>query len=368
MYIVKVIKMGNLYMNMKTMCLPSVSVIEPHRRKGISAVISVLLCALMLFYSVALPVDVNAAATNEIIGAQVAVGNNISVIFTASVSRLIQKKTFLRISFNGEVFELTPVSVGIDKCSFTFYDITPQCMNDAIDAELVVDGKVTDSIIGYSIRKYCIDVLNSTPQEQCLKPAEKSSLDTLLTDMLNYGAAAQIYCGYKTDELANRGIDKIGTPSVFVPLKKSQKRLTTRSGYNGDVYFTSCGIWFECDNALLVRVAASDVSKVSLKYKQLSEGITDETDYVVTEIDQKYFEDAGDGTWLVKVEYLNATCLGQAFEICLCVNGTTVQTLIYSIDSYIYSVQNDSTACADLARALWCYSHSATAYKSAVNN
>ena len=81
---------------------------------------------------------------------------------------------------------------------FVYDDISSNEMSVEIVAN-VYSGDEFLSSRAYSIKEYAMKFLNATPSSN----ATETKLRTLLVDMLNYGAAAQIYFNYNTDNLAN---------------------------------------------------------------------------------------------------------------------------------------------------------------------
>lgn len=77
----------------------------------------------------------------------------------------------------------------------TYTGIAAKEMGDTISVVLYnAEGKAVSKTWKDSIQAYALRQLNNTPTE---------SLETLLVDMLNYGAAAQVQFGYNTDDLVN---------------------------------------------------------------------------------------------------------------------------------------------------------------------
>ena len=75
------------------------------------------------------------------------------------------------------------------------------------------------------------------------------------------------------------------------------------------------------------------------------------------------YEESGNGNYIAYTEGISATQFAKLYTIELLVNGETVQTLTYSINSYIYA-KWDSENMKNLARALYAYGTSAVKYNS----
>ena len=87
-----------------------------------------------------------------------------------------------------------------DNIKFTYDKIAACEMGDTISSTIyaIKDGKLYESSLDvYSAKTYAENRLKETTDEQ---------FKVLLVDMLNYGAAAQIYFGYNADSLVNRDL------------------------------------------------------------------------------------------------------------------------------------------------------------------
>ena len=78
----------------------------------------------------------------------------------------------------------------------------PHTMGDVHVAELYVDGELVDTI-EYSVKDYCLDVIDSTEASDAHKALAK--------EILNYGAKAQVYVDYDAENLVNDGVVSEGT-------------------------------------------------------------------------------------------------------------------------------------------------------------
>ena len=232
---------------------------------------------------------------------------------------------------------------------FEFENIAPQCMADLIDATLVVvdeNGETVKTLAekkGYSVKANAASLLEKYSADQALVQ--------LVTDMLTYGAAAQNYRDYKTDNLANVGVENLGTPSEALPTE-SDKNVTKST--SNTVYFTSATVWF--DNVNKIGVKLSTIENVTLKVNGEIVELTG-TAYYTDAIYATGFDDL------------------YTFELYVGEDETPVQTLTYSVSSYVYVMMNKTesdgttpTEMAELASALYRYGASAVAYVNASNS
>ncbi len=226
---------------------------------------------------------------------------------------------------------------------FTFTGITPQCMADIIDATLAVideNGEVEEIIAtkeGYSVKENAESLLEEYPEDIKLKQ--------LIADMLAYGAAAQNYRDYNTENLADKDLPAEITPSEVLPAQSDMSVTNTTSE---TVYFKSKTVWFANVNKLCVKLSAKE--NVVLK-------INGE---VADMVGEYYCTDAISATEFDTI---------YTFVIYEADGETPIQTLCCNISSYVYSIMNktldgEPTEMALLAQALYRYGVSARAYQN----
>ena len=202
-------------------------------------------------------------------------------------------------------------------------------MADEIDAEVVFDNEVIASKYDYSVQQYAKNKLSDSPSD---------ALKQLITDMLYYGNAAQNYLQYNTDNLAMQGVENLGTPSTATPestvfaLEKNSEIDTYPA------YFTGAGVWFDGVNRLYVKINTTE--NVTLTINGETVDVTDTVVYT-------------DG--------IMAKDFGDTYTFVLSYNGQVMQTLTYSVNSYVYQMKDNATM-GELALALYRYGASAVAY------
>ncbi|MBQ9783893.1 MAG: endonuclease [Clostridia bacterium] len=238
---------------------------------------------------------------------------------------------------------------------FTFTNIPPQCMGDNISAALYSGENELPVAVKeeYSVKAYAASLM--------AKYSDNEELMDLLADMLRYGAAAQLYRGYKTDALVTNGLNPDAYGSDALPTEEDNVRSlqvsdSTAQSAHG---FTAVGVRFDYDNKIYVKFKTDDLSAVSLTVNGTV--VTGLTDRVVS---------AGDGVYVFYTDGILATAFDRTYTFALSVNGTPLQTLTYSVNTYAY-VKCDDTATedastlsplAELVRALYRYGLSAKAY------
>jgi hypothetical protein len=254
----------------------------------------------------------------------------------------------MRFTFRGTTFTEDGV---YDEASgeyvFSLIGIAPQCMGETIKAELVLvweDGTefAVDVKEAYSVRAYCDDALAADP--------DNKALATLLADLLAYGAAAQDYTDFKADTPVGEGFG--AAPSEWEDVTDTDFSLSDKT--REDIRFTAAGVRFGYVNYIYFKIKAADLAGVTLTVN----GKT------YTAHDLAPAEDADD-TYILYTDPIRATELDKVFIAELAADGEVIQTLIYSVKSYVYAKQNaENNKMAALAKALYSYGRSAVAYQN----
>ena len=158
---------------------------------------------------------------------------------------------------------------------FTYDDIPAKQMNDTIYSVVyvLIDGRYFYSDpLEYSVAKCAMAVLNAA--------GYSAEFKTLAVDMLNYGAAAQSYFGYRTDNLANGSLTSaqkaLGT-SKNVSLTDGKTKYGTDSE---EVKFSSVSLTLESAVWLNYKVSVAQrdgavIDSVVLLYDDEFSGVTD---------------------------------------------------------------------------------------------
>lgn len=276
--------------------------------------------------------------------ASVTLGTNLAMNYTVAVPTGYDVNGMKMVfTMNGvETVVDTYVTNAAGNAVFTFNRLAPQCMGDTITAELyAADGTLVDTL-DYSVKAYAEQLL--------VDYADNADVVALVVDMLNYGAAAQAYRGYKTDALVNSGITAAG--SDVAPTDADNKLTATNKGNRNDYAdygITSAGVRFDYINKVYVKFAAPSLENVTV----LVNGVAAE---VATT----------NGGYVVYSDAINALEFDEVVTFELQVGGETIQVLTYSVNTYAFNKANTESEVADLALALYRYGKSAAAY--AANN
>ena len=236
---------------------------------------------------------------------------------------------------------------------FTFTNIPPQFMGENITANLYVSGSNTpiDTLEDYSVKAYA--------QKLMATYGTNGALMDLVTDMLRYGAAAQMYTDYNTDDLVTEGLGISAYGSDALPSEDDDARSLESPEDISQLAtsFTSAGVRFDFDNKIYVKFRTDDISKIQLKVN--GKTVLDLADKVV---------DLGNGVCAFYSDGIKASEFGDVFTFEMYINGALHQTITYSVNSYAYAkLANDAdmsslTPLEALVLALYRYGASASAY------
>ncbi len=271
----------------------------------------------------------------DITGAQVTIGSDFTLKYyvdVANISNINAGDLIMRFSIDGTVVDTLEGTVVDGQYVFAFDGLSPQRMVDIIKAEILYKNTLIDVKDNYSIKTNAQNLLTAN--------SDNAELCQFITDMLYYGAAAQKYTKYNTDNLATDGIVGLGTP-LDEELTEYYNKFDL-SATTGDAGFKSATVWFDVTNKLIVKVSKKTEDTAVKVYA---------TEFGGTRTELTYNSDIGGYmTGDIKVTDFNTT---YTFELCDA-SDNVIQTLTYSVNSYAYSKQNSTnTNMAELALALF---------------
>lgn len=278
----------------------------------------------------------------KIISAYLTLDEDIDVTYTANIPDGCTD-VYMRFTMNGQTTDVADDGSHI----FVFEGVKPYAMGDNICAVLYAtyEGKtVSNSLEEYSARQYCVNTLE--------RYSDDGKLVTLLSDLLTYGAAAQTYNNYKTDNLVTDGLSL--TPSTFSDL--SDLRVSFSGEKSAAADWISEGLILS--NDLAVRIAFSAASTQNLTVKVELNGRT-------KTYDQDDFVSDGSGRYYVDFYGIKAAEFADTVSASFFEGDTQIgRTVNYTVNTYICSTQNNTSVpnLSDLVRALYCYGASAAGY------
>ncbi len=266
---------------------------------------------------------------------------------------------YVTVKFGENEEKITKYKQNGNYCVFSYKGINPQLMNDEITAVLHAKNgneEYTSPQKVMSVKEYAYTMIDRYSTE------EHSKLRTLLVDLLNYGAMAQKYVGYKTDNLVNS--DLTDTQKSWASKNtddfKNIRDFNFKTISNPSVQWNACGLVL--NNSIMIRAkfSANDIENKTVEFAfRNTKFIYDKNDFV----------NNGDGTYYVYCNELFAHELSNEILITVYENGIPCSnTMRFSVESYASTVQQSSeykgTALDDLTQAMMRYGKSAVAYRT----
>lgn len=267
-------------------------------------------------------------------GKTLSLASDISVNFYVAKSVIDQagySDPYVVFEFNDEVYTVTNYTEDSVEYKFTFKNIAPNQLGDVITAQVFAmkNGEAHGGeIIEYSVLQYC---------KSRLSKSSDATLKKLVIDLLNYGAAAQIYTDYKTDELVNAFLTEaqlsMGTVEDVVP--KNHYRL-----YNDvaspSASWTAVGLQLTDSVVLRLKLSAANVNNLSVKFET-----DDGQSWIVPS--SKFV--ATDGGYYVYFKELNADQMSTPVYASIYNGDQQVgATLRYSVETYVYYEKSNADA------------------------
>lgn len=275
-------------------------------------------------------IDVTYGGIATITGVSLNVGSDLSLLTYVALPEGQDIADFAMkfVHENGTEIIVTAYTEKDGKYVFTLDKIAPQAMSDLITVSLLNGETVLQTKANYSVKAYAQAILSGD---------HDIKLKTFVSDMLVYGAAAQNFVGYNTDNLATADVTGL-VASTSTPTDADNVNAGVQNGEAVEgLGFTSVGVKFDSANYIYAKFKANSL-----------DGITVTINGTVAEI-----KDLGKGVYAVYSEAIYATDFGTTYTIVLN-NGTDYQTLTYSVNSYAFAKAN-----TELGLALYRYGASA---------
>ena len=238
---------------------------------------------------------------------------------------------------------------------FSYKGINPQLMNDNVTAVLHAKNKseeYTSPEKIMSVREYAYTMLDRYSGD------EHSKLRTLLVDLLNYGAAAQIYAGYQTDNLVNSDLTDVQKDwaSKDTTEFKNIRNLNYKTISNPTAEWKTCSLVLKNSIMVKVKFSAKDVENKTVEI------VLKNTKFTYTKDD---FVNNGDGTYYVYCNELFANELSDDLLFTIYENGVPCSnTMLFSVESYARLVRDNykDKPLDKMTTAMMLYGNSAKAY------
>jgi hypothetical protein len=279
----------------------------------------------------------NLATDSKITGANVALGESITVNYYATVPAYAELPV-MKFTMNDKVTYVPGVATSATEYKFAFEGIAPQHMGDNIKAELYIAGKNTGvAKTTYSVKQNVTNIKNDGNK-------------ALVEALLHYGAAAQQYTNYNTDALVNAGL----TAPTYTTITNTDK-VVGAANVNG-IKMSAAGVNHSNVNRLYVKASLTTNDPAVLGALVANLKVTIDGKEVA------YAETDVPGVYVVYTDGIKVTDFDKVFTIEI-TDGTNTQTLTYSVNAYCAAKQNaENTETAALAKALYAYGVAAENY------
>lgn len=290
------------------------------------------------------------------VGSTITLNGNIGLNFYLDLDSAIvnSENAFVRFTLaNSRTIEI-PVSEGVvntkviaGKTLYVFTcEVYAKQMADTITAQVVMGENTSDEYL-HSVVNYANAIIANE------SGAYTAETVALVKAMLNYGATAQTYFGYNTDNLANASLtdEEKDISSVTADTLASYKATGT----------TIDGIGTFAGSTLVLE------SETTLKaYFKLAEGVKIE-DITFTVGTETMTPVKSGGYYVISITNITSFDLEKVFEVSV-TDGTTSGTFQCSVFAYCYNVLNDTTGTytdelKDTLKALYLYNAAANEYK-----
>ena len=301
--------------------------------------------------------------------ASVNLGTDISVVYYATLDE-DHAGAQMKFTFNDEETVVDGVATGVEnEYAYTFTGIAPQCMGDNIKADLIFNDAVVATKDGYSVLANCQNLLAESAAELGLTDGQYAAMETLIADLLVYGAKAQVYRSYKTDALVDA--DVTGATALGAISEDNNVKYTEGSS-NDAVAFTAAGVFFDYANSLYYKFTAPEMTESNFKlaFVEYDAGynVVNSVEYTLADCE---LIDEATSTYKFTTGDVSVLDYGTIYSVELYVKsgrnwGDPVQFFDYNVNSYAYAKQtSENPAMANLAKALYNYGVSAAAYLNA---
>ncbi len=230
---------------------------------------------------------------------------------------------------------------------FSFAGIGPQNMKDAISCTLygTANGQEYTKTVEYSVYRYCTNQLAKSND-----PAFKA----VVTDLLNYGAAAQIYSGHNVNDLANAGVDQTYATATLATSPVKDLNLTYATIDNPTVAWKSASLYLESKVNARLEIQTDDLTGLTVKF------VINGVEYVSDKFEAR--PNTAD-RYYVYFDSILPTQMRTPFTATVYRNGVAVSnTIQYSIQTYVVGKTAAGVALNDMLVAMLKYADSCKAY------
>ncbi len=300
------------------------------------------------------------AAASELTfaGASVSLQSDLAINYKVNESfftELGYSDPYVVIEDNGTEVTLREYEVKDGKYVFVYKNIAPHRIGDTVMATLYATYGTElycSPVREYSVADYCYNMLGKTEGN-----AAYDELRTLLVDILLYGAETQAYMSYRLDSLCTARLTEAQLACGTAACRElvTHKNQTYEVIDNPTVHWKGAGLNLRESVAIRFKLEAESYQDLEVRITVAGKTYS---------IYAKDFDHRTDGTY-VHFKTINAAQMSEPVYAAVYRNGEQVShTICYSIESYAYSKQNDTTVphLADLVKRMMCYGDSCKAY------
>lgn len=242
---------------------------------------------------------------------------------------------------------------------FAYTRILPQDMGASISATIESGDTVLGFMRGYSVKRYCLNMLSRNASSLGMTDTQCTSFKTLLVDMLKYGAEVQKYIDSEIaeDELVTSALtqEQLG----FASADQSSKAVSVKgvSGTASDAYTWKMAT-LVLKSKISVRFGFTADSLDGLTVKITKDG----ADVTVS----KFEKDVQGGYYYFDYENVTPTEYDDTITVSFYKNGTQMgQSATYSVASYVVSKANSQQGEIAVVKAIYNYGCAVKAYVAA---
>ncbi len=296
----------------------------------------------------------------SVAGTTLTLQDNISINYMVRRGGVLEQENvdlYMVFELNGVETKVTDYTISENYYVFSFENIAPDQMNDTVRSTLyaAIEGyELSYEARDYSVATYCYEMLEDYGTD------EYATLRTLLVDLLNYGAATQIYTGHNTDNLVNANLTEEQKAWASEDLEEFHDALDTKyeSIDNPAVKWRGAGLTL--DDAITMRFIIQTDS-----IEDLTVHIRDDNGHVWTVASNAFVKQEGN-CYYIYFSGLDASQMSEYIYLTVYCGDTVVSnTVRYSIESYACAMK-DSTQpnLSALLHSMMKYGNSAKIYKN----
>lgn len=234
---------------------------------------------------------------------------------------------------------------GIEHYYVTFTGIAAKEMTDQIEVQILKNGNVVSEIWKDSVREQAMRNLANT---------DKQMTKTMVVDMLNYGAAAQVKLGYRTSDLANSKLTE--TQKGFATKEAKFENTCTQNSQNGYYANVVLGTSLQSVMAFSKETGIENAQTAEIEF---TNHYGTSKNFTMNVSDLK--KDAN-GYWIINITE-TVIADGRRPITCTFKNGDSIiYSVTDSIESYVARAVSLDTTGSNICSMLMKFSDSAYAY------